>query len=381
MSLSHARVAIIHDWLFHMRGGEKCLRDLCQLFPNSEIFTLFFDREAELAPEITSRPIHGSSLNSWSVCRKHYRKLLPLYPIATKSLALKLASRHRTAPFDLVISVSHCAAKNVSVPDGVTHLCYCLSPARYLWDQFERYLKSPALRLVATPLKLLLQRWDVAGSNRVDHFIAISKFVGERIMRVYGRESSVVYPGVELDPRTPPLQGPGIEFLVVNALVPYKNTEIIVSAFNQLGLPLRIIGKGSERNSLKRLAGGSIEFEEELSTEQLWEAYRSCVALVFAAEEDFGMTPVEAQSSGRPVICFGRGGANETVLDGQTGVYFNSLTPESLVEAVRKFLDHRDRFKMERMRSNAEQFSRERFFENMMRIAEVQRSERLVGNA
>lgn len=381
MSLrNRMRVAIIHDWLFHMRGGEKCLRDLCLMFPDSEIFTLFYEPDAILAEEISSRPIHASHLNNNSFLRGHYRKLLPLYPLASWLLSRKLAARHRAQAFDLVISVSHCAAKNVAIPSGVVHLCYCLSPARYLWDQFERYIKSPALRFFATPLRKLLQHWDVRGAGRVDTFIAISSFVAERIKRVYGRESSVVYPGVELDPRISPSPGPEVEFLVVNALVPYKNTEAIVLAFNSLGLPLRVVGKGSELARLKKIAGTSIEFEEDLSSERLWELYHNCIALVFAAEEDFGMTPVEAQSSGRPVICYGRGGARETVIDGETGLFFGELSPESIALAVKQFLDCRERFKLERLRENAEQFSRERFFENMARIIRHP-TERRVGNA
>ena len=206
------RIAFIHDWLFHMRGGEKCLRDLCELFPDSEIFTLFHNEKASLAPEISARTIHRSFLSRVGVLRNKYKLLLPFYPLAVWHLSSILKRRHAQAPFDLVISVSHCAAKNVSTPERIPHLCYCLTPARYLWDQFDRYVQHPAAKLLAKPIRELLQNWDRRNSRGVNDFVGISHFVAERIKRVYGRNAGVVYPGVDLDPKIPTSQGSGAEF-------------------------------------------------------------------------------------------------------------------------------------------------------------------------
>jgi len=364
ISIPNLRVAILHDWLFHMRGGEKCLRDLCELFPNSEIFTLFHSPNAELAEEIRSKKLHASILNP---LKRFYKYLLPIFPIGCRDLSRRLRVRHRAEPFDLVLSVSHCAVKNVKVPNGLPHLCYCLTPARYLWDQFDRYVEHPMLRRIGNYLREYLQTWDREGASGVTNFIAISNFVRERIQRVYQVDSEVVYPGVELDPKLPTSVGKGAEFLVVNALVPYKNTAVTIRAFNELGLPLRVVGRGSELAGLKAIASSNIEFEERVSEERLWHLYRNCAALIFAAEEDFGMTPVEAESSGRPVICYSKGGALETILPGKTGVYFSDLTPDAVADAVRQFLAKKSQFKFEAARAQAEQFSRSSFSTNFVK--------------
>lgn len=365
-SIRSLRVALLHDWLFHMRGGEKCLRDIAELFPNSEIFTLFAGELSKLNETIAGRPIFPSVLNRIPLKKKIYRSLLPFFPIGVKSLESQLAKRHNVAPFDLVISVSHCAVKNVRAPEGVPHICYCLTPARYLWDQFERYIKSSLGRVLLTPMRNLLRQWDIAGSKSVDRFICISKFVADRLKRCYGREADVIYPGVDLDPILPTKHSTSGEFLTVNALVPYKNTEIIVEAFKELELPLRVIGSGAQESFLRARAGKNTVFERNISLEQLWKRYRECSALVFAAEEDFGMTPVEVQSSGKPVICLGRGGCLETVIPGVTGEYFFDITPHNVAMAVRSFMDRREGFSLESCRRNSELFSRERFFENFL---------------
>jgi glycosyltransferase involved in cell wall biosynthesis len=345
---------------FKMRGGERCLEVLLNIFPDADLYTLFY-KHNEISKPLVSKQPKTSVLNKLPKVEYYYRYLLPLYPVAVRDLSKQLMEQSELGNYELVISISHCVAKNIEVPKSTIHLCYCLTPMRYLWDQYDAYFsKHPAEPIIRNLIKPL-RDWDIKCSEKVDYFVAISDFVSKRIKRVYNRHSKVIYPPVKSDwisPRKNNEKGNG--FLAVNALVPYKNVKIIVEAFNQLGLELIIVGTGPEEKRLKALAGKNISFLGRVSDFELATLYRNAKALVFAAEEDFGMTPVEAQAAGRPVIAFGKGGVLETVVyEGmkRTGVFFSDLNARSLASAVQYFLDQEESFTVDNCISNAKKFS------------------------
>ena len=366
--MSAIRVALIHDWLLGMRGGERCLEVLCSMFPDAEIYTLFYDARG-VSSCINERPVTASPLNRLPGVKRYYRGLLPLYPLAAAALGRSLARRHAERPYDLVISVSHCAAKNVPTPAGVPHLCYCLTPVRYLWDQYQSYFAGrwyePLVRMVAAPLR----RWDVRAGAQVTRYIGISRYVSERIKRYYGRAAGVVYPPVRSDWIQPAAANSvGEGYLCVSALVPYKNVDLIIRAFTDprslaAGRTLTVVGSGPEGAKLRELAAGcsAIRFLERLTDAELAKLYRESAALVFAAEEDFGMVPVEMQAAGRPVICYRRGGALETVRERETGIFFDEMSVDSLLEAVAAFDSRKPEFKVDNCLRNARSFSLLRF--------------------
>lgn len=354
------KVAIIHDWLLGMRGGERCLEVIAGLFPKVDIYTLFYDQNA-VTEDIKRHGVFTSSLQKLPFVKKYYRALLPFYFIGIKEINKKLVENN----YDLVISISHCVAKNVTVPKNTFHLCYCLTPVRYFWDQYDTYfsksLFEPLIRRIIEPLR----RWDVAAAKRVDKFLGISEFVVQRIRRIYQKDARVVYPPVRTDwIKVKKEIAKEKFFLCVNALVPYKNTDLIVQTFNFLKLPLIIVGTGPEEAKLKQLAKSNIKFINNISDLSLGELYRDCQALVFAAKEDFGMTPVEAQAAGSPVICYEEGGVLETVnfkKGEETGIGFSTLSVDSLANAVNEFCHRQDDFTVDNCVKQAKKFSLENF--------------------
>lgn len=358
------RVAIVHDWLLGMRGGERCLQEVLRLYPGSDVFTLVLDREA--IPDQIANTVRGvSPLQQWPGGLKNHRMYLPLFPFAVRALSRDLLIAHREKPYDVVVSISHCAAKNIKAPAGVPHFCYCLTPVRYIWDQFEVYFGGRAIEPVARMISPLLRNWDRRSADKVHRFVAISRFVANRIRRYYGRPSDVLYPPLDLDwLETEDSSAATEEFLCVSALVPYKNVDKIVTAFNRLSLKLKIVGTGPEEPRLRRLAGPTIEFLGRVSEDELARLYRASRAMVFAAEEDFGLTPLEMQASGRPVIALGKGGALETVRfegNNRTGLSFPDLQIDSICGAVERFIQEEQSFKSEDCRDNARRFSRSIF--------------------
>jgi glycosyltransferase involved in cell wall biosynthesis len=351
------RVALVHDWLTGMRGGEKVLDALCELYPGAELFTLIHDR-GSVSPRIEARPIHTSFVQRLPLARDGYRWYLPLFPVAIEAFDLD--------GFDVVISSSHCAAKAAVPPGRARHICYCHSPMRYAWDQFDAYfgparVGAAASRLVYRPVLARLARWDAATAHRVHRFIANSQHVAGRIRRYYNRGATIVYPPADTAFYQPDPTPPGPHFLIVSALVPYKRVDLAIDACARAGARLRIIGDGPARADLERRAGPHVEFLGRVSDEQIRAEYRSAAAVLLPGEEDFGIVPVEAQACGRPVVALGVGGAVETVVDGETGV----LVAEPTVEAFAEALDRaaRIRFDSARIRANAERFSRERHLE------------------
>ena len=326
------RVALVHDWLTGMRGGEKVLAALAGIFPDADIFTLFYEPE-RISDAINSHRVLASPLNRLPGVLRYYRNLLPLMPRAIESFDLR--------GYDLVISSSHAVAKGARVPAGVPHICYCHTPMRYLWaassDYFQFGLGSIVKKPVLAAFTPWLRRWDVRASQSVTQFLANSENVRRRIADAYGRDARVVYPPVDTDFFTPDSSAPGDYYLVVSALEPYKRIDLGVRAMERLGRRLIVAGRGSQAAALQRIAGRNVEFTGWVDDEQLRDLYRGCRALLFPGLEDFGMCPVEAQACGRPVIAYARGGALESVNDGVTGLFFPEQTVESLVDAVEAF--------------------------------------------
>jgi glycosyltransferase involved in cell wall biosynthesis len=347
---SPTKIAIVHDWLVGMRGGEKVLEVLCELYPQATIFTLVH-RKGHLSPRIEGMKIVTSFLQDMPLGKVHYRHYLPLFPLAIRQLNL--------SGFDLVISSSHAAAKAARAPKGSLHICYCHTPMRYIWDQYDQYFgkdrASLTTRIGAALFRNYLRNWDVATAKRVDFFIANSQNVRRRIQRIYGRDSDVIFPPVDTGRFQSHAAGRDF-YLVVSALVKYKRVDIAVEAFNTLGLPLMIAGSGEQLKSLKAAAKPNISFLGWKSDEELASLFGNCKALVFPGEEDFGIVPVEAMAAGRPVVAFGAGGLLETVVEGTTGTFFGEQTAESLAAAVKRM--ETMAFDEAAIRSHARQFDR-----------------------
>ena len=346
------RVALVHDWLSGTRGGEKVLLELVRMFPDAPVFTLFHFPGSQHA-EIEAREIRTTFLQRIVSPRVDYRRLLPLFFAA--------AERWDLSGFDVVISTSHCVAKNAKKDPGAFHLCYCHTPVRYLHDQFDAYFRGrPApLVLAARLARSPLRAWDVATVPRVDAFLANSANVKERIARLWGREAEVVPPPVDTAFYTPGPAGPRAGLLIVSALAPYKRLDDAVDAANARGIPLTIAGFGPERRRLAARAGETVVFADTPNDTMLRDLYRSAEAVLMPGEEDFGIVPLEAQACGTPVIALGRGGALETVRDGVTGV----LMPEPGPAAVLAALDRLRAlpFDPAAAQANAARFSRAAF--------------------
>jgi len=345
------RVALIHDWLTGLRGGEKVLEVLCELYPDATLFTMVYIPDST-SLIIESHPIRTAFTQKLPAVKSLYRWYLPLYPWAVESLDLD--------GYDLVVSSSHCVAKGVLTPPDSTHICYCHTPMRYVWDRFGDYFgNGVTARLVYGPVAHYLRKWDVASAARVDHFIANSKHVAERIQKYYRREADVIYPPVDTEVYVPAEEEPEGYYLIVSALVPYKRLELAIDAFNKRNEPLLIVGTGPQEAKLKARAGANIRFLGGLSQQELRPVYQRCQAVLLPGVEDFGIVPVEAQACGRPVVAFAEGGALESVRDGETGVFFSESSPEALSDAIDRVSSLR--FNRNAVRSWALGFSRQRF--------------------
>ncbi len=353
----YGNIAIVHDWLVSMRGGEKVLEVLCELFPEAALFTLIHQQGAS-SPGIENMNIRTSFLQHVPFAKSRHQYFLPLYPSAIEQFDLR--------EYDLVISSSHAVAKGVRVRNDAVHVCYCHTPMRYIWDQYEHYFgpgkASLPVRTMMRMLRGYLQRWDVESSKRVNRFIANSQFVRERIRRMYNRDAEVIYPPVETDRFSVSMNDDGY-YLVVSALVPYKRIDIAVDACTTLGKRLVVVGSGSELAKLKLRAGSNVEFIGRASDEEINEYYRNCTALVFPGEEDFGIVPVEAMACGKPVIALRKGGVRETVVEGTTGMFFQDQTPAGVMEALRRF--DKNAFDPVAIRNHSLRFDRKVFIQNV----------------
>jgi glycosyltransferase involved in cell wall biosynthesis len=350
-------VALVHDYWVTVRGGERIFQGLARLFPTADTYALIRDRRVATPPDLAR--LRTSALRWIPFGARNFRALLPLYPIAARQLDLR--------GYDLVISSSSgfCHAARA---DGV-HLCYCHSPLRYVWSEYDETvaLQPPGLRraLLRTTLERV-RRADLAAARRVTSFIANSNAVRERIATYYGRSSAVVHPFVDTQ-RYRPAASRTDTFLVVSQLLPYKRAHLAVEACSRLGLKLDVIGVGPDRARLERIAGPTVTFRDRVSEEELRAAYASCAALIQCGAEDFGMAALETQASGRPVIAFGAGGALETVINGHTGLLLREQSVECLVETLSAF--DPDGFDGAAIRSHAARFSEAAFRRGVLRVA------------
>ncbi|MBD3379392.1 MAG: glycosyltransferase [Candidatus Omnitrophica bacterium] len=345
-----------------MRGGEKCLEVFCEIFPQATVFTLLHNK-GSVSPVIESMDIRTSFIQGMPGAARGYRNYLPLFSRAVESFDL--------SGYDLVLSSSHCVAKGARPRGKALHICYCYTPVRYAWKFFDQYFgDSGSLRraLISFAVKRL-KKWDLSTNKRVDYFIAISDNVKNRIKDYYSRSSDVIYPPVKIPSESEVSPDDKGYYLVVSAMEPYKKVDLAVKAFNAIGEKLVIAGKGSRLEELRSSAAENIEFTGWVDDEALADLYKGCKALVFPGEEDFGIVPVEAQSYGKPVIAYGRGGARETVraFDGKndsgnaTGVFFGEQTVDSLAGAVRVFEENGSVFDPVSIRRNSLRFDRKNF--------------------
>jgi glycosyltransferase involved in cell wall biosynthesis len=325
------RVAIIHYWLVGMRGGEKVVEEICRLYPEADIFTHVYDPKA-ISQTIASHTIKTSFIASLPLAKRKYRSYLPLMPIALEQLDLR--------GYDLIISSESGPAKGVIPPPSALHVCYCHSPMRYIWNMYHNYREKWNLltRIVALPLSHYIRTWDTISATRVHCFIANSACVADRLRTYYGRRSTVIYPPVATELFAPvPPERLGDFYLMVGELVPYKRADLAIEAFNKLGRKLVVIGGGEMYKRLRAIAGPNITLIGRQNLAQLQWHYARCRALIFPGEEDFGIVPVEAMASGRPVIAYNRGGATESVVEGVTGTFFETQTVEAIMDAVTRF--------------------------------------------
>jgi glycosyltransferase involved in cell wall biosynthesis len=360
--VSGPRVALVHDWLTGMRGGEKVLEALCEIYPAADIVTLVH-RRGSVSTAIERHPIRTSLVQYLPLATTKYPRYLPLFPFAIEQLNLDR--------YDLVISSSHCVAKSVVVPGSTVHLSYCHSPMRYAWDQFDAYFGPARVGRLASrwfyrPMLSRLARWDAATAGRVHRFVANSAHVAARIRRYYNRQATIVYPPVDTVFYHPADVTPESHFLIVSALVPYKRLDLAIAACEQIGASLRVVGDGPDRERLSRRAGTGVTFLGWLSNDEIRDEYRRAAAVIMPGEEDFGMVPVEAQACGCPVVALGRGGALETVVDGETGVLFAQSSIASLTAALERV--RASPFDRSRLRRHATQFARDRHIEQLRAV-------------
>ncbi len=343
------KIAIIHDYLMSYGGAEKTFKALADIFEDAELYTLFYDPKIkkQLFP---IRRVNTSFLQKFPrFIKKRYQILLPFLPIATETIDLR--------EFDVVISASHSFIKGIITRPKTTHICYCFSPTRYLWDKSRKNILLHYFRV-----------WDRQASERVDHFIACSKIVKQRITKYYKRDSVVIYPPVSVKTTADkPVENNQEYYLIVSQLRKYKRIDIAIEAFNKLGLPLIVVGDGPEKLNLQKIAKKNIKFLGFLSDEKVKEYYQGCTAFIFPTEDDFGIAPVEAMSYGKPVLAFRKGGASETVIEGKTGEFFDYQNSAILADGVRRLRLNLKNYDSQFISEHAQQFSEERFKKEILK--------------
>lgn len=397
------KVALVHDWLTGMRGGERCLEALCEIFPEAPIFTLFHIK-GSVSKTIERHPIFPSYLNGIPYARSRYRYFLPLFPSAIRRMDLQA--------YELVVSSSHCVAKGVSVSPQACHISYIHTPMRYVWDQYEAYFgpgrTSTIQQTAVSMFRRRLQQWDVDSNENIHTFIANSHHVADRIQRHYRRTAQVVYPPVDWQAFQASSENEGF-FLMVTAFAPYKKVDVAIKAANELEVTLKIIGDGQDEKRLKHMAGPTVEFLGWQPDHHVRKWYGRCLAVLFPGEEDFGIVPLEAMAAGKPVIAYGKGGVLETVIpvnplpgknnclsdqnansmtrlrgqgnpssqhvgqtddssSGPTGVFFYEPSVEGLMEAIQLFRQHHKDFHPEKIRAHVEPFDRSHFKQRVYQI-------------
>lgn len=353
------KVAIIHYWLVTMRGGERFLEQMSTLYPQADIFTHVFD-PSQVSDQLKRHRIQTTFINRLPQAHRHYQKYLPLMPMALEQLDLR--------GYDLVITSESGPAKGVITNPETLNICYCHSPMRYLWNMYHDYRETagPLTRALMGPLFHYLRQWDYASAARVDHFLSNSSTVARRIEKFYRRPATVLSLGIDLSAFTPlPADQPRRDeddfYLCCGQLVGYKRTDLAVQAFNRMKKKLVVIGTGEQMELLKQIAGPTITLLGSQPFSVLKDHYARCRALIFPGEEDYGLVPIEAMASGRPVIAYGRGGVLDTVVDGVTGLYFPEQSEQALVEAVTRFEQQEQSLSQQAILHHVQQFSQETF--------------------
>jgi glycosyltransferase involved in cell wall biosynthesis len=351
------RTAVVHEWLVTYAGSERVAEQMLLLYPDADLFSLVEFLPPELKFFIQHKPVTTSFLQKLPFANPHFRNYLPLMPLAIEQFDL--------SDYDLILSSNHAVAKGVTTRADQLHICYVHTPIRYAWDLQQQYLQGAkltrGLKAGLTQLVLhYLRLWDVATANRVDYFIANSRYVARRIHKTYRRSAKVIYPPVAIDRFSPNPQRDDFYF-VLSRFVPYKRVDLIVEAFTHLDLPLVVVGDGAERQHLQNIAGKNITFLRHQPEAVVVDLMQRCKAFVYAAAEDFGIALVEAQAAGAPVIAYGKGGAAESIIPGKTGLLFAEQTVDSLIDAIKTFEAGQIKFDQTQIRQNAERFAPERF--------------------
>lgn len=354
------KIAIVHDWLVTYAGGERALEQILLLYPGADIYSLIDFLPNDERNFILNKKVHTSFIQHLPFAKKRYREYLLLMPLAIEQFDL--------SEYDLIISSSHAVAKGVLTNSNQLHICYCYTPIRYAWDLYHQYLKETGLSkglkgLMAKLILHYIRLWDFTTVHRVDHFIAISQYISGRIKRIYGRDSTVIYPPVDIENFG--LWTKKADFyLTASRMVPYKKMDLIVEAFSKMPEKrLVVIGDGPDFKKIKTKAAKNIELLNYQPVDVLKDYMQRAKAFVFAAKEDFGITPLEAQACGTPVIAYGKGGILETVVENKTGIFFKEQSVESLTKAIKEFEKTQDKFDYNEIRKNAERFGKERFKE------------------
>ncbi len=360
MSLNRAKVALVFDWMTNLGGAERVNLALHKMFPKAPIFTSIFNKDKIKGFE--SAAIQTSFIQNLPFAKKHHQFYLGLMPYAYEQFDL--------SSFDIVISSSHSCAKGVITKPETLHISYCHTPMRYAWDNWHSYVRDYKMNsFIKGYAKKRLHKiriWDSLSANRVDHFVANSSTTKKRIEKYYKRSSSVIHPPIKLNEFKISKETKGY-YLAVGRLTPYKKFDLIVETFNQIGLPLKIVGTGIQFDQLRRTAKANIEFLGNLPDNEVRHLYSECEALIFPQIEDFGITPLESMASGRPVIALGQGGATDTIKDGLTGVFFDKQTPLHLKGAIEKYQSMKDSFDSEIIRNHASQFDISEFEKKLMK--------------
>jgi glycosyltransferase involved in cell wall biosynthesis len=362
------KIAIVHEWLVTRAGSEQVVEQMLRLYPQADLFSLVDFLPDELRGCLQHKPVTTSFLQHLPGSKRRFRAYLPLMPLAVEQFDLD--------GYDLILSSNHAVAKGVITRPDQLHLCYVHTPIRYAWDFQHQYLRGSRLHrgVRSLPTRMILhylRLWDLASAYRVDQFAANSHYIARRIHKMYRRDAQVIYPPVAVDRFRPHLSRENF-YLAIARFVPYKRVDLIVAAFNQLGLPLVVIGDGPDRPHLQAIATPNVTLLPPQPDAVIADYLQRCKAFVFAAEEDFGITPVEAQAAGAPVIAYGKGGAVETVIAGKTGLFFPQQTIESLIQTIREFESGHYQFSPEDLRQNAERFSPERFGQEFRQFVETQ---------
>jgi len=351
------KVAIVHEWLVTHAGSERVVEQILHLYPEADLFSLVEFLPDDLRYFIRNKSVKTSFIQRLPFANPHFRQYLPLMPLAIEQFDL--------SNYDLILSSSHAVAKGILTRPDQLHLSYVHTPVRYAWDLQQQYLQGANLKqgvraAIANITLHYLRLWDLATANRVDYFIANSRYVAQRIWKTYRRPAEVIYPPVSIDRFCAVPQRENF-YLTLARFVPYKRVDLIVEAFTRLGLPLVVIGSGAGERQLRAIAGKNVEILGHQSEEAIVQYMQRCKAFVYAAAEDFGISLVEAQAAGAPVIAYGKGGAVETVIPGKTGILFADQTVESLIAAVRQFESGKFAFETATLRENADRFSTDRF--------------------